>query len=97
VNQLYARYRRDGSIPSLKSAGRPTIDIPLEERVAIRNAKRRFGVGACYLVPIVKRFYGMDTNHMRVYRVQVGPGGDSVRSIEPSRRKKGAGKKLWAR
>jgi putative transposase len=69
VNQLYARYRRDGSIPSLKSAGRPTIDIPLEERVAIRNAKRRFGVGACYLVPIVKRFYGMDTNHMRVYRV----------------------------
>lgn len=69
VNQLYARYRKEGSIPVLKSPGRPRIEIPFDEREAIRNAKRRFGVGACYLVPVVKRFYGMDTNHMRVHRV----------------------------
>ncbi|HVC27113.1 MAG TPA: hypothetical protein VND40_03040, partial [Nitrososphaerales archaeon] len=28
-----------------------------------------FKVGAVYLVPVLKRYYGICTNHMRVYRV----------------------------
>ena len=70
VEQLYAQYRESGEIPSLKKAGRKRIDIPIEERNAIIEASRKFGVGACYLVSILKRDYGIDeTNHMRVYSV----------------------------
>jgi len=43
--------------------------VPLEERAAIRHAHARFKVGAVYLVPVLKRYYGIETNHMRVYRV----------------------------
>ena len=70
VEQLYAQYRESGEIPSLKKAGRKRIEIPIEERNAIIEASRKFGVGACYLVSILKRDYGIDeTNHMRVYSV----------------------------
>lgn len=55
VEQLYARYRRDGSIPSLGSPGRPRVQIPHEEREAIKCACTRFKVGACYLVPVLAR------------------------------------------
>ncbi len=69
VKHLYSRYRNEGTIPSTgRPAGRPRIEIPLEERVAIKYARERFRVGACYLVPVLRRFYGIETNHMRVYR-----------------------------
>ena len=45
------------------------IRIPVEERNAIIEASRKFGVGACYLVSIIKRNYVIKTNHVRVYRV----------------------------
>jgi hypothetical protein len=45
------------------------VEISVEERAAIRHAHTRFKVGAVYLVPVLKRYYGIDTNHMRVYRV----------------------------
>ena len=70
VKHLYSRYRNEGTIPSTgRPAGRPRIEISLEERVAIKHARERFRVGACYLVPVLRRFYGIETNHMRVYRV----------------------------
>ena len=69
VQRLYARYRSEGVIPSAGKPGRPKAEIPLEERLAIRRARERFKVGACHIVPVLKRFYGIDTNHMRVYRV----------------------------
>lgn len=69
VEQLFAEYRKSGSIPSLKSPGRSRVEITVEERTAIRYAYTRFKVGACYLVPVLKRYYGIDTNHMRVYQV----------------------------
>ncbi len=70
VKHIYSRYRNEGTIPSTgRPAGRPRIEIPLEERVAIKHARERFRVGACYLVPVLRRFYGIETNHMRVYQV----------------------------
>lgn len=53
-----------------EGAGRPKVEISLEERNAIVEASKEFGVGACYLVPILERIYGIvQTNHMRVYHV----------------------------
>jgi putative transposase len=69
VKHLYSEYRRDGLIPSAGRPGRPNVEIPVEERVAIRYARARFKVGACCLAPILRRYYGIDTNHMRVYQV----------------------------
>jgi len=70
VEQLYAQYRKSGDVPSLRKAGRPRVEIPHEERNAIIEAAKKFGVGACYLVPLLKRDYGINaTNHMRTYRV----------------------------
>src|SRR5712692_2983605 len=69
VEQLFAEYRKNGSMPSLKTPGRPKVEITIEERTAIRYAYTRFKVGACYLVPVLKRYYDIDTNHMRVYQV----------------------------
>lgn len=70
VEQLYAQYKKSGEIPSLKKAGRPTVEIPVGERNAIIEASKKFGVGACYLVSILKRDYSVEkTNHMRIYRV----------------------------
>jgi len=69
VEQLYAQYKRDGCIPSLKKAGRHRIEITVEERLAVVDAVKRFGVGACYLVGVLKRFYGINTHHMKIYQV----------------------------
>ncbi|MGH7080805.1 MAG: DDE-type integrase/transposase/recombinase, partial [Acetobacteraceae bacterium] len=69
VEQLYAQYKKSKEIPSLKKAGRPRVEIPVGERNAILEASKKFGVGACYLVSILKRDYSVETNHMRVYRV----------------------------
>ena len=70
VEQLYAQYKESQEIPSLKKAGRKRIEIPIQERNAIIEASKKFGVGACYLVPLLERIYGIDsTNHMRIYRV----------------------------
>jgi len=54
--------------------GRPKVEIQPEERLAIRHARERFKVGAVYLVPVLKRYYGIETNHMRVYQVLKGEG-----------------------
>lgn len=51
VEQVYAEYRKTGQIPSFGSPGGPKVEIPTEERTAIRYARSRFKVGACYLVP----------------------------------------------
>ncbi len=69
VKHLYSRFRNEGRIPAAGRSGRPKVEIPIEERVAIRYAHTRFRVGACRLVPVLKRYYRIDTNHMRVYRV----------------------------
>jgi len=69
VKHLYSRYRSEGRVPSPGRPGRPGLEIPIEEREAIVLAYRTFKVGACYLVPVLKRYYGVETNHMRVYRV----------------------------
>jgi transposase InsO family protein len=70
VKHLYSRYRNDeGKVPSPGRSGRPGVEIPVAEREAIRSAYRAFKVGACRLVPVLRRYYGVDTNHMRVYRV----------------------------
>ncbi len=70
VNQLYALYRNnDGTIPALKSPGRPRGEITEEERTVVRDALRRFGVGACYLEHLIRNFYGIKIHHMKVYRV----------------------------
>jgi putative transposase len=70
VEQLLAQHRKFGGVPVFKKAGRPRVEIPIEERNAIIEASKKFGVGACYLVSILKRDYGIEpTNHMRIYRI----------------------------
>jgi putative transposase len=69
VEQIYTQYKRDGCIPSLKKAGRHRVEITDSERLAVRDAVKRFGVGACYLVGVLKRFYGFKTHHMKIYQV----------------------------
>lgn len=69
VEQLYAQYRKSGEMPSLKKAGRPRFEVPVQERNAIIEASKKFGVGACYLVSLLKRDYSIETSHMRIYRV----------------------------
>ena len=69
VKHVYSYSRKNGSIPVIKKPGRPSVEIPEEERVAIRDALKKYGVGACYLVPVIKNVYGVNTNHVRVYRV----------------------------
>ncbi len=69
VEQLYAQYKKSGGIPTLEKAGRPRVEVSVEERSAITEASKKFGVGACYLVSILERSYGIQTNHMRIYRV----------------------------
>lgn len=69
VKRLYSRYRSEGAIPSPGKPGRPRVEIPPEERAAVRYARERLRVGACYLVPVLKRYCGIETNHTRVYEV----------------------------
>jgi len=69
VEQIYAKYRKSGAVPSLKRAGRPRVEIPIGERNAIIEASKKFGVGACYLASLLETDYSLKTNHMRVYRV----------------------------
>ena len=69
VKHVYAYYRKNGFVPIIKKPGRPRVEIPNEERIAIRDALKRYGVGACYLVPVIRNTYGVGTNHMRVYQV----------------------------
>jgi transposase InsO family protein len=69
IEQVYSEYRETGHVPSFGKPGRPKVDIPSEERKAIGYARSRFKVGACHLVPVLRRYYGIQTNHMRVYRV----------------------------
>lgn len=69
IEQLYSSYRSSGKVPVLRNPGRPGVEISGDERIAIRFAWARFKVGAVYLVPVLKRYYGIETNHMRVYRV----------------------------
>jgi len=69
VEQLYAQYKRDGCIPSLRKAGRHRVEVTESERLAVRDAVKKFGVGACYLEGVLKRFYGIGMHHMRIYQV----------------------------
>ena len=69
VKHLYSSYRRGGAVPSPKNPGRPKAEISTEERAAIKHAWTRFKVGACCLAPVLRRYYGIETNHMRVYQV----------------------------
>ncbi len=70
VEQILASHRKFGGVPVLKKAGRPRIEIPVKEKNAIIEASKKFGVGACYLVSIVRKDYGIEkTNHMRIYHI----------------------------
>jgi putative transposase len=53
----------------LKDPGRPRVGITEQERKIIRDARKRFGVGACYLAHLIRRCYGTAIHHMKVYRV----------------------------
>ena len=69
IEQVYSSYHESGTVPTFGKPGRPKVEISAEERVVIRHAHARFKVGAVYLVPVLKRYYGIETNHMRVYQV----------------------------
>ena len=70
VQQLHREYRRTGTAPVLKRAGRPRApDISEQERAVIRQAYDRFRMCACYLEPVILFHYGVRVNHKRIHRI----------------------------
>ncbi len=74
VRRLYSLYRKTGAIPQPGKPGRPRSPITDEERKVVRDARERFGVGACYLEYVIKAHYGLSINHTRVYHVMSDEG-----------------------
>lgn len=87
VEQVYAHYRKHGLVPSLKKPGRHRVEISYDERSAVKDAVKKFGVGACYLVGVLKRFYGIEMHHMKVYRIMREEGMLSSKARRYFRRK----------
>lgn len=70
VQQLHREYRRTGTTPVLKRAGRPRLpDASEQERAVIKLAFERFRACACYLEPLILFHYGIKINHKRIHRV----------------------------
>ncbi len=55
VEQVYAYYRRHGSIPALSKAGRRSVPISDDEARIILDAFNRYSVGALYLKAKIER------------------------------------------
>jgi putative transposase len=68
VQQLYAQYRRTGTVPVLKEAGRPGSDVSEFERKTILDAFRAWRACACYLEEMLSA-RGIDISHRRIHRV----------------------------
>lgn len=68
VQQLYAQYRKTGTIPTLREAGRPRSEVSDYERKTILDAFRRWRACACYLEEILSAS-GVDISHRRIHRV----------------------------
>jgi putative transposase len=73
VQQLYRLYKRSGSVPKLKKAGRRKKDITEEERVVVRKLYGVYKANACYLEKILLA-HGYSINHNRVHRILVQEG-----------------------
>jgi putative transposase len=70
VQQLYRGWKKTGTIPTLKKAGRPGLpDITEQERALVKQAFDRFRMCACYLEPVIFFHYGVRINHKRIHKV----------------------------
>jgi hypothetical protein len=54
VQQLYSEYRRSGSVPEPRKAGRPRKGVSEEERESVIELRRRYGIGASYIGRILR-------------------------------------------
>jgi len=62
VQQIYAMYRKAGSVQVLKKAGRHKLDITEGEREVIIEAYGQFKLCASYLEHIIMYMYGLKVN-----------------------------------
>lgn len=69
VEQLYARYKASGQVPTLGRGGRKSVPISDDERRIVLAAYNRYMVNAVYLKRMIAVDYGVDINHNRIHRV----------------------------
>jgi len=69
VKQIYSLYKKNGSLPVLKKAGRHKASVTEEERKVIIEAYGQFKSCASYLERIIKQKYGLRINHMKINSV----------------------------
>jgi putative transposase len=69
VQQLYSRYIKTGTIPTLKPGGRPRAPaITQEERTIVREAYQKYRLCACYLEKALLAS-GVKINHRRIHSI----------------------------
>jgi len=90
VQQIYAVYRKAGSVPVLKKAGRSKVDITEGERKVIIEAYGQFKSCASYLEHIIMYRYGLKVNRMKINAVLKQEG---LAVSEPGKH----GRKKWIR
>ena len=69
VEQLWQTYRLTGTVPILKTPGRPPRSIDLKEATIILEAYQQHRLGAVNLENIIKARHGVHVPHNRIYEV----------------------------
>jgi len=68
VQQIYSLYKKNGSLPVLKKAGRHKASITEEERKVIIEACGQFK-SCANQEHVIKQKYGLRINHMKINSV----------------------------
>ncbi|MGI0063104.1 MAG: DDE-type integrase/transposase/recombinase [Nitrosopumilaceae archaeon] len=83
VQQIYSSYRKNSKLPVLKSPGRPTKPVTVQEIDMVRQVHKRFRANAVYLERYIRKIYGIKINHNRIHGIML----DEGLSVEQPRKK----------
>ena len=90
VNQIWKEYCERGEIPEMgKNIGRPKKEIREEERKIVKEAKKKYKLGARRLEPIIDRDYRVHIPHNRIHRILLEEGAGERGSEEKEEKKMG--------
>ena len=83
VQQIYSWYRKNKTIPALKSPGRPARPVTEQEIDLVRDAHKRYRANALYLERYIRKEHGIHINHNRIHGIML----DKGFSVEQPRKK----------
>ncbi len=68
INQLYAEYKKTGTMPVLKKCGRKPKPLTEEQKKIIDDARDEYKVGPLGLEKVIKRKHGIRIPHNAIYK-----------------------------